>query len=187
MTALRNLTAASTLATITAFGQAPADSMLNERVSIHLQATEIVQYKPVFSATYSGPNSLSTEEETRTSITTTLFLGARLWKGAEFFFNPELAGGAGLTGALGVASSTNGETFRVGDPQPQFYSARLFLRQNFAIGGSLERVDADANLHAGPRPKDRITITVGKICMADLFDNPIGLDGFEFVEQVHPS
>ncbi|HEX2616335.1 MAG TPA: hypothetical protein VHL57_02270, partial [Flavobacteriales bacterium] len=139
-----------------------------ERFSVHAQATEIVQWKPAFHAAYSGPNSLSTEEETQTSITSTLFLGARLWKGAELYFNPELAGGSGLSGALGVASSTNGETFRVGDPRPQFYNARLFLRQDIALGPAMEHVDADANVLASLRPKDRITITVGKICMADL-------------------
>src|SRR5690349_12239327 len=106
-------------ATLSVHAQIGKDSTATERFSIHAQLTEIVQWKPAFSAAYSGPNSLTTDEETRTSITSTLFLGARLWHGGEVYFNPELAGGAGLTGALGVASSTNGETFRVGDPQPQ--------------------------------------------------------------------
>lgn len=163
--------AAVLLAAGHAFAQQPADSSSVERFSLHFQATDIVQWKPSFTAKYSGPNSLMTEEETRTSITSTLFIGVRAWKGAELYFNPELAGGAGLTGALGVASSTNGETFRVGDPQPQFYNARLFLRQDFALSDSSEPVDAEANALAGSRPLERLTITVGKICMADLFDD----------------
>ncbi|MFT3885527.1 MAG: carbohydrate porin [Flavobacteriales bacterium] len=154
-----------------ASAQTTADSTKTERFTVHAQTTEVVQWKPSFAARYSGPNSLSTLEETRTSVTSTLFLGARLWHGAEAYFNPEMAGGAGLTGAMGVASSTNGETFRVGDPQPQFYNARLFLRQDLALGDAKEHVDGEANTLAGFRPKDRITLTVGKFCLADLFDD----------------
>lgn len=167
------LSACSALAAaaLPAFTQTTRDTTGAERFSAHVQGTEVVQYKPAFRAPYSGPNSLTPEEETRTSITTTLFLGLRPWHGAGLYFNPELAGGSGLSGALGVASSTNGETFRVGDPQPQFYNARLFLRQDIALGPARERVEADANELAGFRPKDRVTITIGKIGLADLFDD----------------
>lgn len=162
---------AALLIVITGPAIAQIDSIARPWFSVHMQSTEVVQYKPSFSAPYSGSNSLTTEEETRTSITSTLFLGARLWQGAQVYFNPELAGGSGLSGALGVASSTNGETFRVGDPQPQFYNARLFVRQDFRLGVNNEFVIPGANETGGFRPHDRITITIGKICMADLFDD----------------
>ncbi|MBS1582730.1 MAG: carbohydrate porin [Bacteroidetes bacterium] len=158
------------MAALPTFAQTAKDTTGIERFSAHAQGTEVVQYKPSFQAAYSGVNSLVPEEETRTSVTATLFLSARAWRGASLHFDPEMAGGSGLSGALGVASSTNGETFRVGDPQPQFYNARLFLRQDIALGTAREHVDADANQLAGFRPKDRVTITVGKIGMADLFD-----------------
>lgn len=98
-------------AALPTFAQTARDTTGTERFSAHAQGTEVVQYKPAFHAPYSGPNSLSPEEETRTSITTTLFLGARPWHGAGLYFNPELAGDPGLSGALGVASSTNDETW----------------------------------------------------------------------------
>lgn len=153
--------------------RAQSDTTYRHWISVHMQTTQVVQYKPSFHASYSGPNSLRTVEETQTSITSTLFIGAHPWRGASAFFNPELAGGSGLTGALGVASSTNGETFRVGNPQPQFYNARLFIRQDIAIGAlhNREFVIPEPNELGGFRPRDRITITVGKICMADLFDD----------------
>lgn len=168
---LRSLPLAALLpTTLCGLAQTPADSVAAERFNLHFQSTYIVQWKPGFAAKYSGVNSLMSEEETRTSVTSTIYIGARAWKGAELYFNPAMAGGSGLSGALGVASSTNGETFRVGDPQPQFYNARLFLRQNIALGSAMEKVDAEANALAGMRPTDRITLTAGKICMADLFD-----------------
>ena len=42
------------------------------------------------------------KEEKQNSITATLYAGVRLWKGAEVYVNPEVAGGSGLSGALGM-------------------------------------------------------------------------------------
>src|ERR1035437_2261564 len=101
----RILTPIILLASSALFGQ--SDSAKDERFSVHMQTTVITQYKPYFHAKYSGANSLTSQEETETSLTSTLFLGVRLWKGASAYINPELAGGSGLSGALGVAASTN--------------------------------------------------------------------------------
>src|SRR6202012_794388 len=90
------------------------DSPQTHRLNIHFQATFIYQYHPAFNAPYSGQNSLKPGEDKENSVTATLYLGARLWKGAELYVNPEIAGGSGLSGAYGMAASTNGETFRVG-------------------------------------------------------------------------
>ncbi len=67
-----------------------------------------INTKPAFNAQYSGPNSLKTAEDKENSITATLYLGIKLWKGAELYINPEIAGGSGLSGAFGLAASTNG-------------------------------------------------------------------------------
>jgi high affinity Mn2+ porin len=106
-----------------------ADTLAKERFSIHAQTTVITQYKPAFNVKYTGQNSLLPEKETRHSITSTLFLGAKLWQGASIFINPEIGGGSGLSGSLGVGASTNGETYRVDNPAPEFELARLFFRQ----------------------------------------------------------
>ncbi len=113
--------------------QQQTDTLKNDRFSIHAQTTVINQFKPSFGVKYSGDNSLVPQQENRTSITSTLFMGVRLWKGASVFVNPEIAGGSGLSDALGIAAATNGETFRIGDPAPQLYLARLFYRQVFSL------------------------------------------------------
>ena len=66
--------------------------------SLHFQQTIVTQHHGSFPAPYSGRNSLQPEPETKTSLTATLFLGVRLWKGAGLYFNPEISGGEGLSG-----------------------------------------------------------------------------------------
>ena len=102
------------------------------RFDLHFQLTTVTQTHPRFDAPYSGKNSLSPDSEHETTITSTLFLGARLWKGAEIYVNPELSGGSGLSHTLGVAGFPNGEAFRVGDAQPRIYLGRLMWRQTLA-------------------------------------------------------
>lgn len=93
----------SIIAVLLLAGSAMAqDTTKQQRVNVHFQTTYIYQYKPAFSASYSGPNSLLNTEEKQNSITATLFLGARLWKGAEVYIDPEIAGGSGLSGAFGI-------------------------------------------------------------------------------------
>jgi len=146
------------------------DTLKNERFSFHFQQTIITQYKPAFSAKYTGDNSLQTDVETQSSLTSTLFGGARLWKGAEGYFNPEISGGSGLSKTLGVAGFPNGETFRVGSASPAIYIARLYLKQNFEWGTEKDTIQPDLNQLGGLRSKRYFSITAGKFGMADFFD-----------------
>lgn len=146
------------------------DSLKSQRVNLHFQQTVITQYKPAFSAKYSGANSLLTHSETQSSLTSTLFGGARLWRGAEGYFNPEISGGSGLSSALGVAGSPNGETFRVGSTAPAIYIARLYVRQYFEWGVGKDTIAPDVNQLGGLRSKHYLSITAGKFGMADFFD-----------------
>ncbi len=146
------------------------DTVKQQRFNLHFQQTIITQYKPAFSATYSGNNSLLTGSETQSSITTSLFGGARLWKGAEAYFNPEMSGGAGLSKTLGVAGFPNGETFRVGSAFPEIYIARLYLRQRFEWGTEKDTLIDGVNQLAGIKSKRYFSIVVGKYGMADFFD-----------------
>jgi len=141
------------------------------RFDLHFQLTTVTQAHPGFEASYSGRNSLSPSSEHETTVTSTLFLGARLWKGGELYVNPELSGGSGLSHTFGVAGFPNGEAFRVGDAQPRVYLARLMLRQTLAAGASTEPLEEDANQLGGSRPARRWTLTVGRFGVGDFFDN----------------
>lgn len=159
--------------------QAPAadntkeiDSTHTSRLNLHFQTTYIYQDQPAFYAQYSGQNSLKTAHDKENSMTATLMFGAKLWKGAEIVINPEIAGGEGLSGAYGMAASTNGETFRVGDPAPALYLARGYFTQTFRLGKSSKNfVPEGANEPGGMKPVNYVKILVGKTSLGDLFDN----------------
>jgi len=141
------------------------------RFNLHFQSTYIYQFKPAFNAPYSGPNSLQPGEEKQNSITATMYFGARLWKGAELYINPELAGGSGLSGAFGLGASTNGETFRVGNPAPTLYLGRAYITQVFNLGSSTVRVAEGANEVGGSKPANFLKFYLGKMQLADVFDS----------------
>jgi high affinity Mn2+ porin len=141
-----------------------------EKWSWHFQFTGIMQGHPGFHAPYAGQNSLDSVREKAFSVTSTFYLGRRLWKGGEFYFNPEIAGGKGISSALGIAGFTNGECFRIGDPSPALYIARVFLRQTIVLGHDSEWAESDANQLAGWTPKYGLIITAGKFSIADVYD-----------------
>jgi len=163
--ALLCLFLAGTILTATA-----QDTVKQQRFNLHFQQTIITQYKPAFGAKYTGNNSLLPTDETQTSLTSTFYGAARLWKGAQVVFNPEISGGAGLSKTLGVAGFPNGETFRVGSEDPKVYVARLYFTQNFEWGNHKDTLTDDANQLAGTISKRHFTITAGKFGMADYFD-----------------
>ena len=141
-----------------------------ERFAIHGQMTYTVQATDGFNAPYSGPNSLSPARNDETADAT-LFLGAKLWRGAEFWINPEIDQGFGLDNTLGVAGFPSGEAYKVGAYHPYFRLSRAFLRQTIDEGGEQESVDAVANQLGGSRNADRWVFTVGKFSVVDIFDN----------------
>ncbi|TPG64440.1 carbohydrate porin [Hymenobacter nivis] len=161
-------------------GQAPAAASAQQPVhhehdeadnwSVHFQQTVIQQWHNDLSPRYAGDHSLQARENAKLSLTTTLFLGRRLWKGAAIFFNPEVAGGSGLSGATGIGGAPNGETFRIGDPSPQVYLARLYLRQLWALGSDREQDEDDLNQLKGSRPARYLALNVGKFSIADYYD-----------------
>lgn len=155
-----------------AYAQERSDSIKTEKWSTHFQLTAIKQGHPSFNAAYSGNNSLSSSaEKGALSLTTTLFLGRQLWKGAALFFNPEIAGGNGISSTKGVAGFPNGETFRIGDPSPALYVARIYFQQIIALPNSgYEKAESGANQLGGYIPVSRITVSAGKFCIADFFD-----------------
>ncbi|MDP9042008.1 MAG: carbohydrate porin, partial [Bacteroidota bacterium] len=127
------------------------DSTSRSNWTLHFQLTVISQRHSGFTAPYSGTNSLNNSVETgATSVTSTLFIGKKLWTGAAVYVNPELSGGSGLSYALGVAGALNGETYRIGDPAPSLSIARAYLQQNIPLYHSeYENFGDDINQPAG--------------------------------------
>jgi len=143
----------------------------DERFSFHFQATIATQAHPAFNAAYSGAHSLQSGAEAATSVVADIFAGARLWKGAELYFQPEVAGGRGLSSTEGIAAFPSGEVYRVGDPTPTVVPGRIFYRQVFGLGGGSEQVAAGPNQLAVTRDRNRFTLTVGKVTTTDFVDN----------------
>jgi high affinity Mn2+ porin len=139
--------------------------------NIHGQSTFIDQAYPSFRSPYEGPKSLPGRGEARETWTSTAFLGARLWDGGEFYFNPELDQGFGLGATQGLAGFPNGEAQKAGSDFPKFRAQRYFFRQTFGLGGEQETVEDGPNQLAGKRDIDRVTVTVGRIAVGDVFDN----------------
>ena len=148
------------------------DSIRRSDWTFHFQLTVVSQSHAGFNAKDSGANSLNHFVETgATSITSTLFIGRKLWKRAIVIMNPELSGGSGLSYALGVAGALNGETYRIGDPAPSLSIARAYLQQTIPIGQTgYEDVGDDFNQVAAKIPINRITIELGKFSISDFFD-----------------
>ncbi|MEZ0610759.1 carbohydrate porin [Fibrella sp. WM1] len=155
--------------------------------SLHYQFTTIVQGHTGFrGAGYVGRNTLSDLPDTTLSVTTTLFVGRRLWKGAGLYLNPEIAGGRGVghrdpaapydedlyNAAVGLGGFPNGESFRIGSAKPAVYVARFYMEQVFALPGAQpENIESEANHVKQQRPDARVVVTAGKFSVADIFDN----------------
>jgi high affinity Mn2+ porin len=162
------------LAAAKAIGQEAAETNAPVQLQTwnwHAQNTDIVQYHPGFTAPYSGPNSMSSVNEVRETVSLDLYAGLRLWKGAEAHVDGLMWQGFGLSRTLGVEGFSNGEAFRLGTDLPNVNMARLFLRQTFALGEGLEPVADRPFALAGTQPASRITLTIGKMSAKDIFDN----------------
>ncbi|MBS0394390.1 MAG: carbohydrate porin [Proteobacteria bacterium] len=141
----------------------------DEAFAVHGQLTYVEQESSGFHAPYRGPNSLSPDQG-RETADATLFLGVRLWRGAEGWLTPELDQGFGLDDTLGLAGFPSGEAYKVGRRLPYLRLPRAFLRQTLDLGGPRERVEAQALQLDGSRDRDRLVVTVGKFGVGDVFD-----------------
>ncbi len=137
---------------------------------IHGQSTFIYQGYPAFSAPYDGANSLPSSGQARETWTSSLFLGVRLWQGAEFYFNPELLQGFGVANTTGAGGYPNGEAQKSNFSYPRFSPSRVFVRQEFGLGGTTEKIEGEYGQLGGTKDVSRITLQVGKFAVHDQFD-----------------
>jgi len=142
---------------------------ITERFALHGQFTYVEQETSAFTAPYSGPNSLLPEKGAETTDAT-LYLGARLWSGAEAWLNSELDQGFGLDNTVGVAGFPSGEAYKVGKKKPYVRFPRIFIRDTFSLDGPVENIDSDLNVLGGRQAANRWVITLGKFGVGDIFD-----------------
>ena len=140
-----------------------------EQFAIHGQATYVEQESSSLRAPYRGPNSLAPNED-RETTDATLYLGARIWPGAELWITPEVDQGFGLSNTLGLAGFSSGEAYKVGRNRPYFRLPRAFVRHTINLDGTLEALDTDQLRLAGSRSVNRWVFTVGKFSVTDVFD-----------------
>lgn len=141
-----------------------------DRFALHGQVTYVQQYVPQFRSPYVGAQSLI-PNQSRETADTTFYIGTRLWTGAEFWINPELDQGFGLSNTFGVAGFPSAEAYKVGSDYPTARVPRAFIRQTINLGGESQKVDAGINQFSGNNTADRLVITLGKFSVSDIFDD----------------
>jgi high affinity Mn2+ porin len=144
-----------------------ADGQLWNR---HMQATYVGDWHPGFPAQYSGPESLDNHSQTAETFSADLYLGARLWQGAEFHLDGLFWQGFGFNQTLGVEAFPSAQAYKVGSYHGNIAPTRVFIRQTIGLGGDQEPVADDAFHLGGQQDVSRITLTVGEISVLDIFD-----------------
>ena len=137
-----------------------------DRFAFHGQSTFIEQYDFPFRSPNLGPHSLNPNQG-RESLDFMYFVGIKLWQGAEFWVDPEIDQGFGLSNTEGIAGFPSGASFKVGASVPYSRIERAFVRQTIDLGGVTQKVDADQNQFAGSQTADRLVVTIGKFSVLD--------------------
>jgi high affinity Mn2+ porin len=151
-------------------GKLPAPSFFDaDDWAIHGQTTLVSQYAAPFHTPYSGANSLNSNAG-RETWDATLYVGRRLWEGAELWVDPEIDQGFGLSNTLGIAGFTSGEAYKVGFSYPYLRLPRMFVRQTIDLGGDATKAEPDINQFGGSGTANRLVLTVGKFSVPDIFD-----------------
>ena len=140
-----------------------------EAWAIHGQDTLVAQAVTTFRSPYVGPNSL-TPNQIKETFDATAYVGVRTWRGAEFWVNPEIDQGFGLSNTLGAAGFPSAEAYKVGKQTPYVRLQRMVLRQTISLGGAKQPVNGSINQLGGTQSANRIVLTLGKFGVGDVFD-----------------
>jgi hypothetical protein len=147
----------------------------NERWNAYGQITLIGQAKPAFGARYSNvdgtPYSLMRAAEGSFTGSATLFLGARLWPGAEVYVVPEVISERPLSGLHGLGGIIqNAELQKGGSAAPTVYLSRAYLRQTIDLGGARVARRSDALALGATLGARRLVFTVGNFSVLDFLE-----------------
>jgi len=147
----------------------------NEAWNAYGQFTYISNWKPPFFARYTNlngsPNSLLPIAERSFTGSATLYLGARLWKGAEAYFVPEMISERPFSDLKGLGGAIqNFELQKGGAETPQVYTSRAFIKQTFGLGGERSQVESGPLQLGTSYDNHRIVVAAGKFSLLDFFD-----------------
>ncbi len=139
------------------------------------QFSYISSWHTPFSAAYtnanSSTNSLVPAAEQSSTTTATLFLGLRLWPGAEAYFVPEFISELPFSQLRGIGGAIqNFELQKTGSPTGQVYRSRLYARQTIGFGGGPVEKTSDPMQLATVVDKRRLVVTAGNFTILDMFD-----------------
>jgi high affinity Mn2+ porin len=125
-----------------------------------------------FHAQYSGPNSLQSAADSKTSEAFGLYAGMSILPRLEGYLDVEMIRGSGISRTVGLAGITNGDVIRQGsaDLGDGPYIARMFFRYTIGFGSELDTLSRAMDQLPQVAKSDRLEITAGKFALSDLFD-----------------
>lgn len=167
---LRYLRAAFSLLALTAGLSAQSPRWIPQIVGG--QITVIGQHLFPFTAPYSGSKSLRDSGDTKTTATYGVYVGSRLNSVAQLYLDLEMARGAGVSNATGLAGVTNGDVIRQGTANlgKGPYVARAFVRLLIPLGAARDTASRGIDQLPGPEPAERLEVKAGKLAASDDFD-----------------
>lgn len=140
--------------------------------NIHGQTTFVNQWYQSFNGGVipDGTNSVLRQSHGAETADFTLFLGAKLGEGTEFYLNPEIDQGFGIANTLGLGGYSSGEAYKVGANAPYYRMPRAFIRQIINLGGETFFLESQPNQLARTLSSNNLIITFGKFSVVDIFD-----------------
>ncbi len=147
----------------------PAEVWVPELVGA--QYTGIVQHLSPFGADYSGPLSLTDAGDTQRSHTFGAYFGMQMPAQLQAYLDVEMFKGDGVGHGTGLGGLSNGDVVRAGSGLPKTpYVARAFLEYTLPLGAESHSVDRAVDQLPGPVPASALVIKLGKLSVADDFD-----------------
>ncbi len=147
----------------------------HERWNAYGQFTYIYGWKQAFNAPYTNfngsINSLLPNPEQSFTGTATLYVGVRLWQGAEAYAVPELISEKPLSQLKGLGGAIQDfELQKGGAETPTLYRSRAFLKQTIGFGGDRLTSESSPTQLGTKYDSRRLVLIAGNFSVLDYFD-----------------